>query len=451
MRQANSQRAFWGVWNHGPMNRSGLSLTELMIAVALIGIGILGAIASYSLIQRAIQGSKARSLAANLAQEKMQIIMQKSYYEILVTTAPAFNTSINPTNPIPYDPNYFIPETILEGSIVFTRLTYVQIVQEVNGVIQPISDPTTPDTGMRQITISTLWQSGGSGSSYDVLTIQNIINNPNTVMSDVILKGTVTDAVTTKPIPAALVDVAENVGWRASTDPLLGNYQMHLSPGTFDFVASAQGYFQKVNTLTVAPYATPTLNFTLTPMSSGTIQGTAWLNNHLVISQVVATTGTANDIEYVELYNPTPFAIEIGSNNIVNSPYIAPIVWDQGGNPSPHHLYYNNSWVPANGYYLIANTGSPQGNATSCNSFMISGTVINPDACWEIAHGHTFVQGDAGGFSLGDVTSYTGTLGFNSTTWPSGRIDSVAWSDTASGNAAPVGAVEGTGITTPVW
>ena len=76
-----------------------------MIAAALIGIGILGAISSFNLISRSIQSSKARSLATNLAQEKMQIIMQKSYYEILVTTAPAYNLQTGQT--IPYDPNLF--------------------------------------------------------------------------------------------------------------------------------------------------------------------------------------------------------------------------------------------------------------------------------------------------------------------------------------------------------
>ena len=65
----------------------GMTLTELMIATALIGIGVLAAVASFRGINQAIQASKGRTLATNIAQEKMQILMQKSYYEVLVTSA----------------------------------------------------------------------------------------------------------------------------------------------------------------------------------------------------------------------------------------------------------------------------------------------------------------------------------------------------------------------------
>src|SRR5438105_3472992 len=113
---------------------TGVSLTEMVIAIALIGIGVVGTIGAFNYIQKSIQSSKGRTLAANLAQEKMQIIMQKSYYEILVTTAPSFRTDLS--TPVAYDAAYFPPEPILEGGINFTRYTDIQVVQENSGVIQ---------------------------------------------------------------------------------------------------------------------------------------------------------------------------------------------------------------------------------------------------------------------------------------------------------------------------
>ncbi len=160
-------------------NNAGMTLMELMIALALIGIGILAAVESFKGITKSIQYSKARTLAANIAQEKMQIIMQKSYYEVLATTAPAFYVDASTT--IPYDPSYFAPETFSEGGVTFTRYTYVQVVQENSGSIQILS-PNTPDTGMRKFTETVFWATPIRANKY--LSIQSVLNNPNTVMSN---------------------------------------------------------------------------------------------------------------------------------------------------------------------------------------------------------------------------------------------------------------------------
>lgn len=427
---------------------SGVTLTELMIAVALIGIGVLGAIGAFNGIQKSIQYSKARTLAANLCQEKMQIVMQKSYYAILVTTAPAYRTEFTPN--IPYDPSYFPPETILEGSIWFTRLTYVQVVQENSGVIQ-VLPPTTPDTGMRQITVTVIWQQGPDNRSHGM---RSIINNPNTVMANSVINGKVTDSVTISAIASALVNAAENVGWRSNTDSQ-GNYSINLVPGTFNFVASAQGYFSKSIAVTTPPNGTVTQNFSLTPISSGTIRGNAWLNTHVVISQVVASTGTSNDIEYVELYNPTTYTIFIGSNNVVNSPNYWPILWDWNNTQNQRHLFYINSYIPSNGYYLITNTGNAD-PATTCSTITLSGSIINPDACWL----HVFrpshaiecnvspcpLNGTNPGLPNAGGVSLANSQGYVAFTWPATRVDSVAWSKTnVPSQGAPSNAVEGTG------
>lgn len=337
-------------------SQAGVTLIELMVAVALIGVGILASVSAFSLVHKSIQTSKAGTLAANLAQEQMQIIMQQSYFNILVTTVPYYNTSFTPT--VPYDMGYFPPQTILQGGITFTRLTYIQVVQENNGAIQTLP-PLTPDTGMRQITVSVIWK---APSGPQVTTIQNVINNPNTVMSNASVQGKVTDSVTGAPIQSALVDVAEDVGWRNTTNAA-GQYSINLSPGNFHLTSTALGYFPTNYYIAVAPNSPPqTQNISLTAISTGTIAGSAWLNTHLLISQIVGSSVTAGGFRqaFVELYNPTTFYINIAVSGV---PAVL-LKWQKRGDavPTTWTLDYTvaNSTVPPNGYYLIANAATVQ-------------------------------------------------------------------------------------------
>ena len=72
--------------DHKPcLGRSGVTLVELMVSVVILSIGILGLVATFGGIQRAVQNAKNKTLASTLAQEKMQILKQKNYYQVLVT------------------------------------------------------------------------------------------------------------------------------------------------------------------------------------------------------------------------------------------------------------------------------------------------------------------------------------------------------------------------------
>ena len=106
-----------------PARRQGVTLVELMIALALITIGVIAMVNSFGFIQKAIQASKNKTLASNLAQEKMQIIKQKVYYQVIVTTDPAHNTTDFAPESIDYDTGYFPPENITEAGVTYTRYT----------------------------------------------------------------------------------------------------------------------------------------------------------------------------------------------------------------------------------------------------------------------------------------------------------------------------------------
>ena len=106
-------------------NQSGATLTELMVATAVLSVGVIGMMGSFSGIQKVIQGSKSGTLAAGLAQEQMQILKQKVYYQILITTNPSYDNNFVP--PAVYDPGYFPPQVILEGGVRYTRYTYIEV------------------------------------------------------------------------------------------------------------------------------------------------------------------------------------------------------------------------------------------------------------------------------------------------------------------------------------
>lgn len=399
---------------------------------------------TFSTIHEAIQTSKGKTLASNIAQEKMQIIMQKTYYEVLVTTNPSYLTISGTT--IAYDPSYFPPETIVEGGMTFTRYTNVDVVQENSGSIS-VLPPSTPDTGMRQITEHVVWNTN-KGSKF--ITMRNLLNNPSTVMSRSVLRGSVTNAITGSAISGALVNAAENVGWQDTSDGS-GNFLINLSPGTFSFTASLSGYFPATVSVTLAPNGSATQNFSLTPISSGTVTGTAWLNNHLVISQVVASTGTLSDIEYVELYNPTTFPILMGANSGANAPPIWPVTFDAAGSAQGLQLVYISTFVGSNRFYLITNTGDGGGSGTTCSTVTISGISVSPDACWRYigmpnhalqcnpvgASGCAWAQ-NAGGFGIGTNGSSPWS-GIGSVQ----KMDSIVW----SGNGTTPVYSEGTAAT----
>lgn len=348
-----------------------VTLVELMIAVAILSIAVLGLLAVFGGVQKGIQMAKNKSLAANLAQEKMQIIEQQSYFRVAPTLSPSFLS-----DGTAYDTNTFPPENVLEGGVSFTRYTDVQVVNENSGVIT-VLPATTPDTGMRQITVMVTWLERGSTHK---LSINSVMANPNTVETNSVFTGTVKDGTTNSPISGATVNVAENVGW-SDTTLAGGAYTIRLSPGTFNLVASAKGYFSKYAYLTIGPNNSVTQDFSLTAMSSGTVKGTVWMNTGLVISQVVGATTTVTgccgqkDVEYVELFNPTTSQINLAPgvgagvlgnfklNTQVGSASHADLMSAAGA-------VYVSSYAAPGGYFLIA----------SYPSFVVNGAWVSADA-----------------------------------------------------------------------
>ncbi len=346
-----------------------------MIATAVMTIAVVGFTGAFLNIQKAVQFAKNKTLASNLAQEQIQVLTQKVYYEVLVSPATNVRSDVNP--PILYDTAYFPPETVLEGAVRYTRYTYVQVVTESAGNIM-VLPPSTPDTGMRLITVSVVWN---SGSEVKQVVVNTVMTNPSSVMTASRLNGTVTDQASGNPVPGAVIDLAENMGWRAVTGAS-GGYSINMAPGNFTLVASGPGYFKQFIPISIAANAVQTQNVALQQISSGTVRGTAWINDRLLISQIVASTVQADMsgfvAQYIELYNPTPNAISIDGAgppdvriNYSNSP------GDHDGRTCAHatwgiKLAYNNTSVASHAYYIVANTGT----------FTVNGIVTQADAVY---------------------------------------------------------------------
>lgn len=360
------------------LNRSGVTLTELMVAVAVMSVAVVGLMGSFIGIQKALQVSKSGTLAVTLAQEQMQILQQKVYYQILITTNPAYDTNFTPN--VEYDPGYTPPQTILEGGITYTRYTMVEVAREDSGAIV-ILPPGTPDTGMKLVTVTVIWR---EGSEWKKQTLRTIVANPDTVTANAIFQGTVRNAATAAAIPGAVVNVAENLGWR-DTAGASGVYSIGLSPGSFTLGTVVPGYFPVHRSVSIAANQTQTQDFDLVPMSSGSVlSGPAlWYNPSVVISQVVVSSAQADqsnfELQLVELFNPTGAPITVGSGstpdqvrlNIISGCSGANYVTCNGGTYGIK-LNYANTTIPASGYYLIANT----------SSFTVNGTTYTADAVY---------------------------------------------------------------------
>lgn len=369
--------------------RAGLTLTEVLIATAILAGGVAAFIAGFNAIAKTIATSRARTLASNLAQEKIEKLKSFDYYRIVVTISPQYDNTFSPATP--YDNTYFPIESIKASGFDFKRYTYIQNVQEVNGEIQNV--PATTDTGMKRITITVAWLQNGQ---YKRLQLSNIVSNPNMSMSNSFFKGTITNANTGAPIYDAQIAIIENIGWQDRSD-ILGQYQINAMQGAYFISVSARGYFSTTRGVAIAGNATQTEDFALQPMATGSINGTAWITDHLVISQVVASTVSISgfDQEYVELYNPTTNYVKL------STPAINLVYQEYSESPITINLNYvvSGSSIPPFSYYLIANTTtlSVCGSTVAADVVFSTATTDYPDVIKTPEAGYVGLQRADGG------------------------------------------------------
>ncbi|MBI2385941.1 MAG: carboxypeptidase regulatory-like domain-containing protein [Elusimicrobia bacterium] len=357
--------------------RQGGTLTELMVATAILSVGVLGLFGAFKYIARSTFVSRATSLATNLGQERIESLKNLSYYALQITTATATDTTTEPD--IVYDTVNYPPEIISIGGINFTRYTYVGMAEMSGSDITDVAF-TYPDTGLKQITVSIVWTEAGNKKSW---TLRNLLENPNVNPLDSTITGTVFNSAG-GTVASAVVVAEQNENWGAMSNSA-GVYFFSVYHGTYTIRASSTGFNDGVTGSVIANRGgTATADLTLISVATGYIEGTVWYNSGLVISQVVVETATwaAGDIvrpvEYIELFNPTTYPINIGTTG---APQIRLDYDSEAAGQDKTHAQFNfvfmTTYVPANHYYLLA----------SASAFMINNAEIQADACFGTAAG----------------------------------------------------------------
>lgn len=409
--------------------RQGGTLTELMVATVILSVGVLGLFGAFKYIARSTFISRATSLATNLGQERIESLKNLSYYSLQITTATATDTTTEPD--IVYDTVNYPPETISIGGITFTRYTYVGMAQMSGSDITDVAF-TYPDTGLKQITVSIVWTEAGNKKSW---TLRNLLENPNVNPLDSTITGTVSNSAG-GVVASAVVVVEQNENWGAMANSA-GVYSFSVYHGTYTIRASSTGFNDGVTGSVIASRGgTATADLTLISVATGYIEGTVWHNPDLVISQVVASSVTEvgnlsrQNVEYIELYNPTTWPINIG----VTASYPKQVALryrdedsgsDKDDSAAGFDIVHLTTFVAPGRYYLYANA----------SSFYILGAEVIADAYYNSAAAYpNYIRDDKAG-AIQIYRPNTGQL-----------LDTVGWNDNNGGVSGGAPYAEGTSI-----
>ncbi|MBL8023679.1 MAG: carboxypeptidase regulatory-like domain-containing protein [Elusimicrobia bacterium] len=358
-----------------PRTTAGVTLIELLVMSVIASLVGLTVIQGFSGISRGIIATRFKSLATQLANEKMQSLKNTSYYRLRVSSHTVVPTALSALSPSVWsDESNYSPTVSIINGVTFTAYAMVERVKKNASETLDLKAWDSTDTGLKRITLDVVWRERDAWKRFQ---LTNLLENPNRGESEGDFVGTVTDNATATPLSGAMVDIAENPSMNAVSGGT-GNYRLGVRQGTYTLRASKPGYFTKTSANNVISSTTTqvTVNFALNAMSSGTISGSVWHNDHLVISRVCGyklTGPTAQ--EYVEIFNPTTWTWTVdGAIGLTFQRRLAQDPW-----PIPIALNYapGGSLIPPGKFYLFA----------SQSVLNIDGTPVSADAVWNTTIG----------------------------------------------------------------
>jgi Tfp pilus assembly protein PilV len=397
----------------------GVTLVELMVAACILSIGIVSLVGTFQYLTVMFQSSKLRILANNLAQEKVEVLKNLPYYALEVTSNPYANGNYNPQLLYDSPSGYYAPESLTVSGVTFTRAVRVDFAAIQSGALTALA-PTSEDPGLKQISVYVMWKERNQNR---YIALSNLLENPNVAPLDATISGTVT-STTSVGLPGTLVFVAENPDWRMNAGAG-GAYSLAVHHGSYTIVASSTGYFDAHSTQqNVVSGSAVNVNLQLTKQSLGTVAGSVWTDDHLIISQVVGSslTTAGAEQEWVEVYNPTTFTWTMTNVGLSH--------WRShyGATAQNIVLDYTNTTLGPGQYFLIANL----------STITVGGVNINPDAYYDYAannangqFNHYTVNTGPNIIMTNDVTSHGEGAVLLTDLTSGNNIDIVGWNGSA--------------------
>ena len=161
-----------GVGHNGMIRHSskeaGLTLIELMMAMAVAGIFLSAMVLSFAKLMQGTTITRQRTVASNLAQEWLEELKDYAYHRLIPTTAAALLSPSDSTNPFPV-------ETIPVQGATFTRYTVVQKATTVNASLTVLAADAN-DEGLKFMQVTVTWV---ENSLTKGVTLSSLLEDPN--------------------------------------------------------------------------------------------------------------------------------------------------------------------------------------------------------------------------------------------------------------------------------
>ncbi|TXH27914.1 MAG: prepilin-type N-terminal cleavage/methylation domain-containing protein [Elusimicrobia bacterium] len=222
-------------------NRSrGLTLTEVVIASAVIAVATAAVMKYFTRIGTTIYQSRTKQVATTLAREKLEALQRFPYYRLRPWTDSTRATH-GPTG-IRYDSIMGAPEMINVGGVKYFRMLSVQkvkkdpagpnlidLLDDVSGGGTQLATPYYQDTGLKRINVYVAWQTSRGWRQIQVVGLKE---NAVRLQNNCVLWGLV-KSTTGALLDMISVEVVESGHTDSAVTDASGRYSFSVAPGTY--------------------------------------------------------------------------------------------------------------------------------------------------------------------------------------------------------------------------